>query len=70
MRDSRRKRATTAASVAWKRRQLLERDVAVEVGLAREVDDGHAAAPDLPDDLEPSDLTRGLRHGKPLFRRK
>ena len=31
--------------------QLLERDVALEVGLAGEVDDGHPAVADLADDL-------------------
>ena len=49
-RDSRRKRRTTD-SIAPLRAQLLQRDPAVEVGLAREVDDGHAATAELAADL-------------------
>ena len=45
-RDSRRKRRTTD-SIAPLGAQLLQRDPAVEVGLAREVDDGHAATAEL-----------------------
>ena len=44
------------------RAQLLERDEAVEVGLAREVDDRHAAAADLPQDLVAADGLHDVRH--------
>ena len=49
-RDSRRNRAQQRR-IASLRVQLLERDPAVEVGLARKVDDGHAATAQLPADL-------------------
>ena len=44
------------------RRQLLERDEAVEVGLAREVDHRHAAAADLAEDLVAADRLQDVRH--------
>ena len=44
------------------RRQLLERDEAVEVGLAREVDHRHPAAPDLAEDLVAADRLQDVRH--------
>ena len=44
------------------RRQLLERDEAVEVGLAGEVDHRHAAAPDLAEDLVAADGLQDVRH--------
>src|SRR6266542_3734924 len=43
-------------------RDLLERDIAVEITLASEVDDGDAAASDLSDDLVRSDGAGGLFH--------
>ena len=46
------------------RRELLQRDVAPEAGLAREVHDGHPAPPDLLDDPVRTDLLR--RHGHAL----
>jgi hypothetical protein len=36
--------------------ELLERDLAIEVDLARAIDDGHAAAPDSLQDLVPPEL--------------
>ena len=53
------------------RAQLLERDVAVEVGLAGEVDHGHPAAADLAQDLVAADpgerVAGGDRHrGHPI----
>ena len=42
--------------------QLLERDEAVEVGLAREVDDRHPAAADLAQDLVAPDRLQDVRH--------
>ena len=44
------------------RRQLLQRDLAVEVGLPGEPDDGHAAAPDLLQELEAADRAQDLGH--------
>ena len=46
------------------RAELLERDVAVEVGLARQVDDGHAAAAELLQDLVPTDRALYFQHSK------
>jgi hypothetical protein len=43
-----------------KRGELLERDEAVEVGLAREVHHGHPAAADLTHDLVPPDRAGDL----------
>ena len=45
--------------------QLLERDLAVEVGLPREVDDRHAAAADLAQDLIATDCSRAHGHRAP-----
>ena len=61
-RDSRRKRCANVGSDGVERAQLLERDDAVEVGLAREVDDRHAAAADLADDLVAADGLHDVRH--------
>ena len=61
-RDSRRKRCANAGSEAWNAAELLERDEAVEVGLAGEVDHGHAAAPDLAEDLVSPDGLQDVRH--------
>ena len=44
------------------RRELLQRDLAVEVGLAREPDDGHAAAADLAQELEAADRAQDVGH--------
>ena len=44
--------------------QHLDRDVAVEVGVARAVDDGHAATPDLAQNLVAPDLV----HARPATR--
>ncbi len=44
------------------RAELLQRDEAVEVGLAREVDDGHAAAADVPEDLVTANGLHDVRH--------
>ena len=63
MRDSCRKRAAAAGSVAWNAAELLQRDVAVEVGLAGQVHDGHAAPADLADDLEAPDALALAGHG-------
>ena len=46
-RDSRRNRRSIDG-IATFRAQLLERDPAVEVGLARKVDDGHARRGPVP----------------------
>ena len=54
-RDSRRKRCANDGSEAWNAPELLERDEAVEVGLAGEVDHRHAAATDLAQDLVAAD---------------
>ena len=61
-RDSRRKRCANDGSDAWNAAELLERDEAVEVGLAREVDHGHAAAADLAEDLVAADGLHDVRH--------
>ncbi len=61
-RDSRRKRCGERRIGGVERRELLQRDQAVEVGLAREVDDGHAAAPDLAQDLVAADRAQNLGH--------
>ena len=45
-----------------KRRQLLQRDDAVEVGLTREIDDGHPAAADLTDDVVSPERTQDFGH--------
>ena len=42
--------------------ELLERDVAAEVGLAGEVHHRHAAAPDLAHDLVAADDARSVAH--------
>ena len=44
------------------RRELLQRHLAVEIGLAREPDDRHAAAPDLLQELEAADRAQNLGH--------
>ena len=44
------------------RAELLQRDEAVEVGLAGEVDHRHAAATDLAEDLVAADRLHDLRH--------
>ena len=51
MRDSRRKRSAKAGSRALKPLELLERDEPLQVALAGEVHDGHAAAAQLADDV-------------------
>src|SRR5262249_3498667 len=43
--------------------QRLERDAALELGIAREIDDTHAAAPQLALDLEAAERAR-RRHGE------
>ena len=50
------------------RTELLESDVAVEIRLAREVDDGHSAATHLAEDLVPTDFSQNLRrrHSEPF----
>ena len=42
-------------------RELLQRDVPIEVALPRQVDDGRRAAPDLADDLVPPHPAENLR---------
>jgi hypothetical protein len=44
------------------RRELLQRDHAVEVGLACEPDDGHSAATDLPKELKAADSADDVGH--------
>jgi hypothetical protein len=53
---------TTGSSpkASARKAELLERDEAVEVGLAREVDHGHPAAADLTHDLVPPDRAGDL----------
>ena len=46
-----------------KPRELLQRDVAIELGLARQVDDCHTASPDLAQQLIPSNGPQGLSVG-------
>ena len=50
------------------RPELLERDEAVQVGLAGEVDQGHAAAADLAEDLVAPDRLQSPRAPGPAFR--
>ena len=64
MRDSRRKRSANAGSRRVERAELLERDVAVEIGLPSEVDDGHAAAAELLQDLVPTNRALYFQHSK------
>ena len=61
MRDSRRKRAAKAVGRV-ERRELLQRDLALEVGLAGELDDGHSTATDLPEELEAADSADDVGH--------
>ena len=61
-RDSRRKRCANAGVGGVERGELLERDEAVEVGLAGEVDHRHAAATDLAEDLVAPDGLQDVRH--------
>ena len=65
-RDSRRKREAHSGSSACAALELLERDLAVEVDLARAVDDGHAAAADPVQDLVPLEL-QGAGHVLPTL---
>jgi hypothetical protein len=44
------------------RRELLERDEAVEIGLAGEIDHRHATPPDLTEDLVAADRLQDVRH--------
>ena len=61
-RDSRRKRCANAGSDAWNAAELLERDEAVQVGLARQIDDRHPATADLTEDLVATDGLQDVRH--------
>ena len=64
-RDSRRKRCANDGVGRVERAQLLERDEAVQVGLAREVDHRHAAASELAQDLVTADGLHDVRHQGP-----
>ena len=62
MRDSRTKRSAKAGSARMKRRQFLQGDDAIEVGLPGEIDDCHPAAADLTDDVVSPERTQDLGH--------
>ena len=63
-RDSRRKRCANDGVGGVERAQLLERDEAVEVGLARQVHQRHAAAAELAEDLVAADRLHDVRHSR------